>query len=632
MDLVKYKAKMDRVNKGYDELALVVHSYNKDLYSEIQKNKRNMQEESFQLVVVGEFSRGKSTFVNALLGRKILPAKLKPTTAVLTKIVYKDVPSYKLHYLKQNVEDKVITEEEFLKLIAPKEVDKTNKNLLKDFFSQQKKLDDINYVEVGYPLALCRDNVQIVDTPGTNDLNTVRLDITYNYINKADAVIMLLSANQALTASELEFLKERVIGNQIKDIFFVISYKDQLKTEQDQKMVLDFVRQNLLAVEGMPKNLRVHLVSSMQALTYRRNANGETLKPKDKTLYLPADMSDTGFVELESELARFLSDEKGNAKLEKYVARGQNMARQMYEDLSVQLELVSHSADELNEKIARMKPEFEQAKADVERYTQQMKNNLRNGISELQNACAVAGNEIRKAANYEIDYASVDDEGNLPKSLNSDIERAVRYEKKNLLEELEAIQNKLIENEVERIDKKMHKIWQDLEMDMGTSKVHSSVMGINSGGMELQISTYSGGASMQELFGAGMVAAGVVGIIAGAALLPALALGAFGAWLFGIGHDDPKDKVRREVNKHYSKEMEEISKSVTNNFRNQIDDICDEVKGNVKSRLTAMEDQLQQALAKKKKQESEARAEQERLLADRKKLEQIYTDFTVIVE
>ena len=201
-----------------------------------------------------------------------------------------------------------------------------------------------------------------------------------------------------------------------------------------------------------------------------------------------------------------------------------------------------------------------------------------------------------------------------------------------MLEKLEAIQNRLIEAEVERIDKKMRKIWQDLEMDMGTSKVHSSVMGINSSGMELQISTYSGGASMQELFGAGMVAAGVVGIIAGAALGPALVLGAIGAWLFGSGHDDPKDKVRRQVNKHYSEEMESISKSVTSNFCNQIDDICNEVQGNVKSRLVAMEDQLQQALAKKKKQESEARAEQERLLADRKKLEQVYTELTAIVE
>lgn len=631
MDFIRYKQKMAQVNNGYDELGLVVRAYNENLYNEIQKNKHAMQEEAFQLVVVGEFSRGKSTFVNALLGHKILPAKLKPTTAVLTKVVYRDTPSYKLHYFKQNAKDRIITEEEFLQLVAPKEVDKSNKNLLNAFFSQQKKLDDIEHVEVGYPLALCRDNVEIVDTPGTNDLSTTRLDITYNYLNKADAVIMLLSANQALTASELEFLKERVIGNQIKDIFFVISYKDKLKTEQDQKMVLDFVRQNLLAVEGMPRNLRVHLVSSQQALCYRRNANGEALKPRE-SINLPADMSETGFVELEAELARFLSEEKGNAKLAKYVARGQNMARQMYEDLSVQLELVSHSADELNEKIARMKPEFEQAKADVERYTQQMKNNLRNGVSELRNACTVAGNEIRRAANNVIDYACVDDDGNLDKNLSSDIERAVHYEKKQLIENLESIQNELVETEVERIDKKMRKIWQDLEMDMGTAKVRSSVMGINSGGMELQISTYSGGTSIQEVFGAGMMLGGAVAIIAGAALGPALILGAIGAWLFDSGHDDPKAKARRDVNKHYSEEMESISKSVTANFCNQIDNICDEVQSNVKSRLVAMEDQLQQALAQKRKQESEARAEQERLLAHKQKLEQIYKGFAAAME
>ena len=110
---------------------------------------------------------------------------------------------------------------------------------------------------------LGRDNVDIVDNPGTNDLSSVRLDITYNYLNKADAVIMLLSANQALTASELAFLKERVLGNQIKDIFFIISSKDRLKTSEEEKMVLDFVRENLSQIEGMPKKLRIHLLSSL---------------------------------------------------------------------------------------------------------------------------------------------------------------------------------------------------------------------------------------------------------------------------------------------------------------------------------------------------------------------------------
>lgn len=625
MDFIKYKEKMTRLNRNYDKLALIVQSYNRKMYSDIQKNKKTMQEETFQLVVVGEFSRGKSTFVNALLGRKILPAKLKPTTAVLTKIVYRNKPSYKLHYLNKSTKEKFISEEEFLKLVAPKEVDKNNQSLLKKFFSQQQKLDDIEFVEVGYPLDLCKDNVEIVDTPGTNDLSNIRLDITYNYLNKADAVIMLLCANQALTASELNFLKERILGNQIKDIFFVISYKDQLKTPNDQKLVLDFVRENLLQVEGMPKNLRIHLVSSMQALAYRRHAAGEELKPR-KQINLPANLADTGFLELETELGEFLAGEKGNAKLKKYAARGQNMARQMYDDLAMQLDLVSHSADELNEKIARMKPEFEKAKSDVERYTQQMKTNLQNGISELTNVCKIADNDIRKAANNVINNSSDDD-----KDIIADIEDAVRIKKKTLIEDLGKIQNKLIKKEVERIDEKMRKIWQDLKLDMGAGTIHSSVMNINNNEMKLQISMPADD-NPEQAVGVGLLAASVIGIITGATLGPILILGGLGAWLLGSFESDRKEKLRKQVSSHYSKEMENISKNVKENFGKQIDDICSKVQSNVNLRLEAMEEQLQKALSQKKMQESEVRAERERLLKHQQQLEEIYKDLTAIVQ
>ena len=207
-------------------------------------------------------------------------------------------------------------------------------------------------------------------------------------------------------------------------------------------------------------------------------------------------MEETGFIELEAELSEFLSVEKGNAKLNKYVARGQEIARQMYGDLSVQLELVSHSADELTEKISHMKPEFERAKAEVESYTHQMKNNLRNGTSKLANACSIAANDVIRAANRAIEYASVDEDGNISESVSSDIERAVRSEKKELVEKLEEIQGDLIEKEIENIEKKIRKIWQDLEMDMGMATVHSTVMNINGSGLQLNVSSYSAGNSL----------------------------------------------------------------------------------------------------------------------------------------
>lgn len=69
----------------------------------------------------------------------------------------------------------------------------------------QDFLNQIDFADIAYPLDICRDNVEIVDTPGINDVNQNRIEITYRYLNQADAVIMLLSSTQALSRSEVDF-------------------------------------------------------------------------------------------------------------------------------------------------------------------------------------------------------------------------------------------------------------------------------------------------------------------------------------------------------------------------------------------------------------------------------------------
>ena len=144
-----------------------------------------------------------------------------------------------------------------------------------EFLHKKEDIGKIDYAIVSYPLDFCRDNVEIIDTPGINDLNNSRVDITYRYLNRADAVIMVLAANQPLTNSEMDFLKDRILSNQISDIFFVINFKDEAKTNQEEKAVVDYVKKELepLMIDN-DSPLRMYLVSSKQALSYRRLENG----------------------------------------------------------------------------------------------------------------------------------------------------------------------------------------------------------------------------------------------------------------------------------------------------------------------------------------------------------------------
>ena len=132
------------------------------LASEI-KNSRlpKLDNEQFHLVVLGEFNHGKSTFVNALLGHDILPTGITPTTAALNHIVYGEKPSARAVKFDGSIED------------VPFEA-------LADWVTVSgKSAEPFHHVEIKYPCELLKDNVTLVDTPGVNDLNEQRADITY---------------------------------------------------------------------------------------------------------------------------------------------------------------------------------------------------------------------------------------------------------------------------------------------------------------------------------------------------------------------------------------------------------------------------------------------------------------------
>src|SRR5205085_8005223 len=131
--------------------------------------------------------------------------------------------------------------------------------------------------------------------------------ITYDFIPQADAVNMVLSAKMILARTEMEFLRDRILKADIQRIFFVSNFADHLRTEADRTKVLDYARANLGPIVPDP---RLFLVCAKAALGHRRgSAAGSELMPCEAT----------GFQELETELSRFLTGERGAIKLAKPV-------------------------------------------------------------------------------------------------------------------------------------------------------------------------------------------------------------------------------------------------------------------------------------------------------------------------
>ena len=149
-----------------------------------------LEADRFHLVVVGEFNHGKTTFVNALLGRTVLPAGVTPTTAVIHHIGWSKDPHASL-VLSSGAHEEL-------------PFDAIGSFAVSGGATKDSK-DAVKYLEVGFPSPLLEQGVLLVDTPGVNDLSLQRADITYSYIPRSDAVLFVIDAGQPVKDSERAF-------------------------------------------------------------------------------------------------------------------------------------------------------------------------------------------------------------------------------------------------------------------------------------------------------------------------------------------------------------------------------------------------------------------------------------------
>jgi small GTP-binding protein len=179
----------------------------------------------FLLVVAGEFNSGKSSFINALLGERVLPEGVTPTTD-------------RINLLRYGPE---ITEQH-----------------LEAFL-----------LERTYPAELLRE-ITIVDTPGTNAIIRRHEELTRDFIPRADLVLFVTSADRPFTESERGFLAQ--IREWGKKIVFVVNKIDILPRPEDRQQVLGFVQEHAQAL--LAEAPRLFPVSAREALAAR--ADGST--------------------------------------------------------------------------------------------------------------------------------------------------------------------------------------------------------------------------------------------------------------------------------------------------------------------------------------------------------------------
>ena len=221
-----YKARYFKVftNDFKGELARLVNDLNDPSLhiSEQIKESLNLLIDTLNepplIAVIGQFSSGKSTFLNALLSQDILPSGLTPVTAKAVRLKFAKMP-----------------------LLSVKFINGSESLLASSDLAELNKLgDQVSGMTLYAPSEILKE-INFIDTPGLNSLRDADTKETKNTLKKVSGAIWLSLANNAAKASELESIKEILKANDLKAIC-LINQKDKL-SEEELESLLKHARQ-----------------------------------------------------------------------------------------------------------------------------------------------------------------------------------------------------------------------------------------------------------------------------------------------------------------------------------------------------------------------------------------------------
>ena len=339
---------------------------------------------AFRLAVVGEFNTGKSSLINALLGREVLSTSRQPRTAAKTVLRYGERDAYRVIYRDPN-DPRTMLEPKPTDNLAEDIANVTSDDahvLLKG--ERETVATQVKEVEVWCNSEfLNREETEIIDTPGLGSVFEEHKTVTYSLIPSVDATLVLIPSDPGFGSDEADLLA--FIQQHINQLLFVMTKVDYLSSREQQ----DQIRFTKAAIENIVK-IPVDRV-------YGVSARWEVEGNKQQS----------GFGEFLEALEAFFVSSSGVPRLTVPLEKAQTSCEDLTKNTQKDLDRANQDVETLRDELERLlkaQREIEKGRREliqtVEEKVEDMSDNALNGIdavpAKVEIAVMAALDELNK--------------------------------------------------------------------------------------------------------------------------------------------------------------------------------------------------------------------------------------------
>jgi predicted GTPase len=612
------------------------------------------KEHRFSIAVVGEFKRGKSTFINALLGKEILPADIEPCSATLNRITYGLKPSVQVVFRESEEGGQGKVEEVDIEHLADYVTKLTPE--------AAQTASTVKEAIVTYPLAYLQNNVEIIDTPGLND-DVAMTEVTLGVLPHVSAAILVIMPEAPFAGSEADFLNHQLLLKDMGRIIFVVTAIDRVRKAQDRERILKVIADRIeLSVERRLLEQFGSTESDGYKL-YRKQIG----KPRVFGLsgYLALEAKETNntalleeskFSEFESKLEQFVTGTRGAIELQVLSNRTIGAGNEILKKLTIELGALQMSQQEFDraystamDELQSLRQRRQEELQNINQASEQTKRRIRPLIGQLPE-------ELKRAAATVVEETPMktDDIQNsvFVEELSKKISTAVRNAAKHNSEKIQFEIERDVVEEIKRLGNyaaEVNQTLRDIELQFaGTNplsnkgQIAGTAAALAIGGLT---ATIWGGvlAGWQEAGGKGAAvgaAAGFGTIMAGSALIVALAIPVTWPVVIGLGiastfagkfaaryifREQRIEQFRQRYTEQVFEQIEQQLQSqrldilIEQHITNTYDTIRDKLLGELDASIEQTRSTLEQLRGQKVRQEAlaeERRKEAEQLILE----------------